>query len=267
MRVTQDSKNPKKKIKKGGDLMEIAVDKYGLIALLFAIPLCAKDDIMSKKSPHLLGLYLSSTIAEPIVDYENRTIKKLTETEKLVKAILKTELRKRPMGGVFTTYLGFVDVLGVGAFAVFPLKHAESEVTIIVVKRMYPIITQGQTVERFIRKKSEPAAYYRLKRTKDSQSADVYWETTKIETPKDLTIPAQAIVICAKPEEIFIPEGTTTAIPGPHLFLPDIFPTPYFKRGMETDVMTFVKISPYFEPVRMARRLQKDRVAQMIEFL
>lgn len=253
--------------------MRIIILKAVLVPVLGAVLLSAKDETFKTTSPHLLAVHLSSSTAEPIVDYAHRSIKDLTDTEKLIKAILKTNLRKSPAGGVFTTYLGFVDFLNIDQFAVFPLKHASGnaagnaagEVMVILVKRMYPIITQGQTVERFIRKKTEPAAYYKFTRAKSPDSADMYWETTRLETPKDLTIPPQAIVICAKPEELFIPEGTTTAIPGPHLFLPDIFPTPYFKRGMNADVMTFIKISPYFEPVRFARRLQKDRLAQMLE--
>lgn len=248
--------------------MEKNVKKFILSALLLSSPLCSKEVAIRKKdSPHLLTVYLSPTVAEPIVDIENRTIKDLTETEKVIKALLKTNLRVRPTGGVFVTYLGFVDVLNVDDFALFPLKHADNEVTVIIVKRMYPIITQGQTVERFIRKKTEPVAYYKMKRIKDEQTADIYWETKKIETPKDLAIPPHAVVICAKPDEIFIPEGLTTATPGPHLYLPEIFPTPYFKRGMHADVMSFIKVSPYFESVHRARRIQKDRFAEMIEHI
>lgn len=245
--------------------MRIVMLKAVLIPLLLTIQLHAKEETFNKTSPHLLAVPLSSTIAEPIIDYEHRSIKDLTDTEKLIKAILKTNLRKNRVGGVFATYLGFVDFLNIGQYAIFPLKHAGGEVMVIIVKRMYPIITQGQTVERFIRKKTEPVAYYRFTRTKSPDSADMYWETTKLETPKDLSIPPHAVVICAKPEELFIPEGTTTATPGAHLFLPDIFPTPHFRRGMNADVMTFIKISPYFEPVRFARRLQKDRLAEMLE--
>lgn len=239
--------------------------KFILVALfIFTSPNIANSAV-NKTSPHLLTLYLSPTIASPIENFEQRTIPGLTDTEKLIKAMLKTNLRHRPRRGIFVTYLGFVNTLNTNNFAAFPLKHANNEVMVIVVKRMYPIITQGQTVERFIRKKNEPAAYYLMKRIKDKTTADTYWETTRIETPKDLTIPPHAVVICAKPNEIFIPEGVSTAIPGPHLFLPEIFPTPYLKRGMETDVMSFVKISPYFEPVRFAHRLIKDRFASMLE--
>lgn len=223
--------------------------------------------LRQKSSPHLLTLYLSPTVATPIVDYENRIFTDITETEKLIKAFLHTNLKQTPQGGVFTTYLGFVDVLSIDHFAIFPLKHAGDTITLIVVKRMYPITIEGQTVERFIRKKNEPVAYYQMRRFKDDQSNDMYWETKKVEAPRDLTIPPHAVVICAHPNEIFIPEGISTAIPGPHLYLPEIFPTHHFRRGMYADVMTFVKISPYFELVRRARRMEKERFAEMIDHL
>ncbi|MCL5436357.1 MAG: hypothetical protein M1549_00565 [Candidatus Dependentiae bacterium] len=242
---------------------------YFWVALLIPTLVCAKEaSVRQKGSPHLIAAYLSPTVAEPIMDYEQRVLPDLSETERVLKAILKTNLRHPGAGGVFATYLGFVDVLQIDNFAVFPRKHAGDEVKLIVVKRMYPISTKGakgETVERFIRKKNEPVAYYRMRRIKDEKSADFYWETTKLPIPKDLAIPPHAVVICAKPDEIFIPEVLTTAIPGPHLYLPEIFPTPHFRRGMHVDVMTFIKISPYFEPVRAARRMQKDRYAQMLD--
>lgn len=235
------------------------------------IHLTGKEPTLVKRgAPHIIQLSMYQNPVIPIEDFEHRTIKKLSEPEKILRAIIKNHLRA--VGGVPVTYFGIGGLLQPDAEATFPRKHADDTATIIIVKRIYPIIKKGETVERFIRKKSEPAAYYSIKRSKDPITENSYWEAKKIETPKNLSIPVEAIVICAKPDEIYIPEIITSAIAGPNLILPTIYPTTLFKRGAPVNTMSFLKISKYFEPVRKAYRYAKtqdgknvDRIAVMLE--
>lgn len=228
--------------------------------------------LVQRESPHIIELSMNINPVVPIHDFEHRVIKKLSEPEKILRAVIKNHLQV--VGGVPVTYFGMGNILQPDATTEFPRKHVKpnDETTIIVVKRIYPIIKKGETVERFIRKKSEPAAYYSIKRVKNPATNDFYWESKKLETPKNLSIPVEAIVICAKPDEIYIPEITTSAIAGQNLILPTIYPTTLFRRGSPVNTMSFLKISKYFEPVRKAYRFAKtqddkniDRVAVMIE--
>lgn len=167
--------------------------------------------------------------------------------------------------GVFVTYAGMSDTLNFNGQVTFPRQHQKDSVTLIVTQTIKPVIIRGNNVKYFVRDEKYPIAYYQTTRLFDATNEIYYWETKKIQQPTDPKIPASAFVIIARPDEIYIPEGTTLAMGGPNLLLPLIYPTQNLALNKNEDALFFLKINNYFAPVHFIYKTSTERYAQMIQ--
>ncbi|HBL98952.1 TPA: hypothetical protein DDZ86_04915 [Candidatus Dependentiae bacterium] len=210
----------------------------------------------------VITFFVSSIIVAP-TDDPSKKLKDFSDVETLSKTLMKSELEPdihdRPVG-LYVSYKGFLDFTDENGQIFLPRKHAEDKITLIVTKQLYPIILEGQTVEFFVRKKDAEAAYYKLKRSKDEKTGVFLWTVKKIPTPTSTKIPPEALVIYAKPHDLFIPEGTVTTTGGPNLVLPTIYPTKYLNKDL--NALSFLKYNrQFFTPVSQetAYRYAADR--------
>lgn len=223
-----------------------------------------EQELESRGSPHIIAMFLKPAAMYHLENPHTTNpedVRALTDIDKFIRSIIEHQSEGR-LGGLYATYEGFVDTFDENDELMFPRKHAEDEITLVVSRSILPVIIKGNTVEYFVRQKKAPIAYYQLKRFKDKDTKDFFWKTEKIESPKSSIIPLHAIVLCANPDELIIPEGFTKTFGGPHLILPSIYPTKHIKRTI--NALSFLKINKYFEPVHLTYKIQQDRYAALM---
>lgn len=225
-----------------------------------------EQDQEQRGSPHVIAMFLRPFVAykadHPGTDLDEvARMRAIKDLDKFIRSIMEHQTEGH-IGGMYATYEGFVDTFDENDELLFPRKHVEDEVIIIVTRYIYPVILKGNTVEYFVRQKDAPIVYYKLSRFKDKDSGDFFWKTEKLETPRDTKIPLHAIVLCANPDEIIVPEGITKTVGGPHLILPAMYPAKHIKRTQ--NALTFLKINKYFSPVYMTYKVQQDRYASIM---
>lgn len=217
-----------------------------------------ETDVVVRTSPHNLVLFMGPQVATP-VDETNVLPPDASDMEKVLKVRLKKTVTP-PFSGAYITYYGSVTTIDELGKAIFPRRGNDEEVTLVVTKGIRPIVIQGNTVEQLKRKKKTAAAYYLFKRTTNENGC--FWEVSKLPLPENRVIPPLALILYARPEDIFVPEGVFTASCGPDLVLPTIYPTRKFNGYL--NALSFMKISKYFAPIHKTYKYLKDRYAVMI---
>jgi hypothetical protein len=166
--------------------------------------------------------------------------------------------------GVYVLYAGYVDRVDFNRQVAFPRLTEKDEIDIIVTRKIFPITTEFKnTVAYFSRIEKAPIAYYRMKRHVDPKNQFAYWETIKLEKPKEKNIPPSALVIFAEPDAIYIPTEKVIATPGPNLVLPPIYATE--KLAKDYTALSFIKVNHYFAPIeKVTKIVPPQRYGQMI---
>jgi hypothetical protein len=221
-----------------------------------------KKTSIQRGAPYSIIITLANHIVSPFK--KEHAPHAASQTERLLGALLLDSLRSFP-GGLYATYHGFSAYINSNGQLTFPRKTSNETLTVIITKQLYPIIQQGQTVNYFIRRDDTPVAYYTLTRHKDTKVNQYYWETRQIETPTTFAIPHDAIVLHAKPNELYIPEGFSKTIGGQNLLLPLIYPTKELNRSYHA--LSFLKIKKYFAPVEAQTEIKRsaDRYSMLIK--
>ncbi|HAU30061.1 TPA: hypothetical protein DCW54_00265 [Candidatus Dependentiae bacterium] len=233
----------------------------GLASSRLISPQQEKEFRIQRSSPYLITLTLANHIASPFK--KDHAPYAASNAEKILGALLAQSIRPFP-SGLYATYYGFSSYLNANSQIIFPRKNATDTVLIIVTKQIYPIITRGRTVNYFVRRPDLDAAFYEFKRIKDSKTETYCWETKEIQAPKNSKIPVDAIILHAKPNELYIPEGLSKTIGGEHLILPIIYPTKELARSYGS--LSFLKIKKYFAPIEARTEIKRsgDRYSTLI---
>ncbi len=220
-----------------------------------------KEFRIQRSSPYIITLTLANHIASPFK--KEHAPYAASAAEKILGALLTQAIQPFP-AGLYATYYGFSSYLNANSQIIFPRKSNSDTVLLIVTKQIYPIITRGRTVNYFIRRPELDAAFYEFKRIKDSKTDKYFWQTQEIKAPKSAQIPVDAIILHAKPNELYIPEGISKTIGGEHLILPIIYPTKELARSYGS--LNFLKIKKYFSPVEARTEIKRsgDRYSSLM---
>jgi len=159
-------------------------------------------------------------------------MQKIHKPGKLAKYYLKKLRQDAPTAGIFCTYAGFLTASNLIGQVTFPRKHEAPELTIIVAKKISPMIMAGNTIHHWEIAPDTPARSYHLEQKQDPETELWYWDVTPSEIPENGIIRVQSILIFAKPKNIFIPEGISLTTDGPNLVLPAV----YTKKGIQPNI-------------------------------
>lgn len=218
-----------------------------------------------RRAPHMITLFMRPYEMLPEFRNEDTTRAELIKdpywvTKKYLQSNFKYATDPR---GIYITYAGFVDTIDVNRQVRFPRLTQEDEITMIITRKLIPVIIRGNTVEYSLRDPDYDTAYYSLKRMHDDKKKIDYWNVEKQELPANKKISASALIIFAEPNQIIVPLGQTTATSGPNLVLPPI----YANKNLQKDynALSFVKINRYFGPIEQVTKIAPpQRYAQMI---
>jgi len=155
----------------------------------------------------------------------------MRDTHKAANQILQANLRSVPIGGIFATYAGFLTASGPSdGKIIFLRKHKKELFDIIISPQINPVILHSRTVHHWQLNKPQPgkpatARAYQIERIKDEETGLYYWSTAIVPLPDNGIVPLLSLVIFAKPDEVYIPQGFTFTTDNPQLILPDVYIT------------------------------------------
>ena len=172
-------------------------------------------------------------------------------------------LDKHTVSGIFVTYGGYLNVSNELGSVSFPLSHTKPEMTILVTNRLTPIMTAGNTVGYWELDTNTDAQMFIIEKKEDMETHASFWMTSSVPLPADRHIPTAAIVILAKPENIYVPLGAAPMHVNPNLILPDI----YVKIGMNpiAHSLYMLNLTHLFSPVRYLYKQDPARYMQLID--
>ncbi len=155
---------------------------------------------------------------------------KLEKSHKLARHQIEGIVGRNPIAGIFSTYAGFIESSNANGQVIFPRKHAQPKLTLIITNKITPVMMFSQTVHHMELEELAPKPMmYTLERKQDQDTAKWYWDVQQVtDIPRDYSIPAESIVIIAKPHYIYVPTGITLTSDSPNLVLPNI----YVKKGI-----------------------------------
>jgi len=154
--------------------------------------------------------------------------KKFARPEKYAKYTLRAATNRYFTSGIFSSYMGYLDLSDLNGQIMFPRKHDKPNLNIVITKHIFPVLMLENTVHHWELSDKSKAIMYNIQRKYDVLAKTYFWETKKINIPKDSIISKDTIVIIAKPKYVYIPEGITVTTKNPQLILPDI----YVKQGI-----------------------------------
>ena len=183
-------------------------------------------------------------------------------TKKFARAQLEGIVCRNLQAGIWGTYAGFLELSNADGQLTFPRKHPEPTLLVIITPKITPIIMFEQTVHHWEIASDAPIAIYRYKQKQDDQTHRFYWQVKKVPALKDAVIPVDALVLLAKPDHLYIPEGITMTHETPNLLLPPI----YVKRGFNlvSNTLYLLNINHLFSHTRMEHKKEPTRLTTQI---
>lgn len=237
--------------------------KYGLLVSLI---LCLTyTQRVSPQAEHLgasqIILLTIERSIQPSVSPTESILYKIESPSRLNRMLLKAQLRRQSVEGLYATYRGWYTVSDYLGRITFPRKTADPKLTLIITRGIEPILLQENLVHHFIIDDVEPADAYSFVYD-DTTKDNPVWHVSRQPIPQNHVVPSDAIVLFTKPEHIDIPTGTFPAIKGQNLILPTIY-----ARGQLTpniNALHFADINRFFSPIEYAWRFGKARYAVMV---
>lgn len=142
---------------------------------------------------------------------------------------LEKGLERYKGSGIFTTYGGYINVSDYDGHLAFPRKHEKPIIYVVITTKITPNIITANTIHHWDLEPQTSTAIYKIERFQDKETKLFYWNVEQIELPQDMRVPLEALIIFAKPKDVYIPQGISVTKNTPNLTLPDI----YIKKGMK----------------------------------
>lgn len=225
-----------------------------IIVCCYPIPICAEGILSFFFQPY--PELFPEQFAQEFSD-------KLTKPGKIARQTLYRQYNDIPIAGIFSTYAGYIDVSDAHGQTQFPLMHSQFPgVTLIITTKLTPIVMAGNTIAHWELEEGTPASLFNIEKKQDQETELFYWETTSKAYPDDRKIPLTALVVIARPDDIYVPIGATLARKSPHLLLPDI----YIKKGIKLvgNTLYMLNLKHFFGPITFFYQRQPKRYSQML---
>ncbi len=150
--------------------------------------------------------------------------------------------------GIFSTYGGYVVMSDNDGQTSFPRKHVLPILYLLITNRMTPVMMAGKTIHHWEIEPDANAKMYKVERLHDDMEKFYYWDVQEVPLPADNRIPLESITILAKPDHIYVPEGTSLTQEVTNLVLPTIF----VKKGIKinSNALYMLNVRQFFGQIR-----------------
>ncbi len=208
-------------------------------------------------SPYTINMFVR--------DYPEEELQKQPRTLnpfQINKQLMKTYFYQPVSVGIYALYNGLFTHTNSYGLISFPRDTQIEEFTGIVTESIVPHFLVANTINHWTIKDENESAFYLIKRHKDPETKLRYWKTQKLNIPTDKIVPLHAILILAKPEDVYVPLGVTPTNNLPNLLLPPI----YVKRGLDhlKQAAFVLNIKQFFAPVSTLNKLDKKTMMTLV---
>lgn len=188
---------------------------------------------------------------------------KISIPGKLQKYTLKAMTKSHLTAGIFCIYSGYITTSDLNGQVIFPRKHIEPKITIIVTRSITPIIMLENTVHHWEIANRNITKMYEVERKHDAATRAYFWDTKEVKIPADNIISEDSIVIIANPKHVYIAEGIIPTIKDPQLLLPNI----YIKNNIEklSNSLYIFNIKNFLAPTNNIFKKDKMSYSQQIK--
>lgn len=177
--------------------------------------------ILFSASYSLLGSTITLRI-HPYPDIE-KNIERLKHPSTLARNHLDAISYHSLITGIFVTYAGFLEASNSDGYIIFPRKHIEAKVHLLITSQITPIVMFEQTIDHWEVVPNVPRKMYTFTQNNDPETNLTYWQVEDANVPENNIIPLETLIIITEPEYIHVPVGITLTNEGPNLILPTIY--------------------------------------------
>lgn len=211
----------------------------------FSIPyfLCSSIPILG----NTIALYLRPY---PYPKEETQKVTtKLRKAGKIAKHTINGLSGHPIVAGIIATYGGFLDISDQNGLIAFPRKHTAQKLYILITPQMTPITMFAQTIHHWELNPGIPAQMFLIEKKIDEQTQKPFFDVQEVPLPENNIIPLEALVLVAKPTNMYIPTGITITHKSENWMLPDI----YTKKGINVvdNTLYLLNLSHLFKPVSL----------------
>lgn len=174
------------------------------------------------------------------------------------KQIIKNTFYQPVTSGVYAIYNGYLTHSDEQGLISFPRQTQLEQFTFIITPNIQPTFTKDtNTIDYWTITDPGQTAAYVIKKHKDPETKLRYWKVLKAGLPKDNHVPLHAIIVIAKPKNIYVPIGVTPTTKLPNLLLPPI----YAKHGLDRikNALFLLNIKQFFASVETMSSEDKDK--------
>jgi hypothetical protein len=176
-----------------------------------------------------------------------RISQKLRKPGKLSEYTVKGIMQPNLIEGIIATYGGYMTESDYSGEVVFPRKHPQNTIEILITPHINPVPLLQNTISYWTRVPGLPATVYACEQKYDDAKDHYYWQVQEVPLSEDKTIPLATIVIIADPKNITMNPGITMTNATANLVLPDV----YVRKGIATiqNAAYTLTIRHLFKPV------------------
>jgi len=192
----------------------------------------------------------------------NRTLQKIKKPQKLSQYILRAMVKKYIPSGIFCTYKGYVTASDLNGQVIFPRRHKDPIINLLITNKIVPIFMLGNTIHHWEIEEKTPAKMYQVERKLDRSAGAYFWEVQPVPVPQNRIITENIIVILAKPKYFYIPTGISMTTNNPQLRLPDIYVRPGICK--EPTALYMLTIKNFFQTITFKYKKETAKYQQLI---
>jgi hypothetical protein len=213
---------------------------------------------------HLITFFIEQGKDEPVElkKEADHIVKRITKPVADSDKLLEQKMTRQKVAGVYATYLGWSATSDPNGQVIFPRKHDENRVQVVVTRSLQPVMAEENLIHHFVAGFAEPVAFYDFQYKENKAKKTAEWHVKKSSIPPSRIIPLYAVVVVASPDQIHIPEGIFPAFKGGNLILPTIYARPNLNK--DVNAIQFLRVNRYFAPVEIVRRYATTQYAEMV---
>jgi len=208
-------------------------------------------------SPHVIMLFIEPYLRDLDTVFEGDLQVNL---DNLAHKQLKTMLT--PYLTVFASYEGRSAKSNDLGQIIFPRRHQSNDLTLIITKKIAPVLLPQNTVQDFVITDPTQARAYTFTQKHNDEEDVWFWDVQEKTLKQNEKISPAALILFANPDNIIVPLKKTITISSPHLLLPTIYATKNF--NIVSNALAYLKVNKYFSPVKRATKFSADRIGTIV---
>jgi hypothetical protein len=198
-----------------------------LFALISNLTVYSIDSIVTifvQKYPYLSKREIKEIEQKPNHFDSVKYSKALKQPDFLYKDVIKSYKSKHQLPAIMCMYAGNIALSTPDGQISFPRLQQIPDMYILVTDKIIPAyMIAPATVHNWMIDPKSPTEMYLMKLETDKKTNLSYWQTSKVDLPKDNNIPLNTLIFIADPSTMYIPLGATISDRSPNIVLPTIY--------------------------------------------